>query len=54
MNECVVRLEGCRAMLARFRAAYDQLAAKKLLVMQLADRPLRFVDRLHLHKSKTL
>ena len=40
-------------MFARFRAAYDQLAAEEFLVVQLVHGALRFVDRLHLHESET-
>ena len=40
-------------MLARFRAAHDQLAAKKFLVMELFHGPFCFLDRLHLHERET-
>ena len=40
-------------MFARFRAAYDKLAAEEFLIVQLVHGALRFVDRLHLHESET-
>lgn len=42
-----------RLMFARLRAAHDQLAAEKLLVVQFRDCAFRFVDGLHLDKSET-
>jgi hypothetical protein len=42
-----------RLMLACFRAAHDQLAPQKLLVVQLLHCALRFVDRLHLHECES-
>ena len=41
-------------MLARFRAAHDQLAAEEFLVVQFLDGAFRFFDRVHLHKGETL
>jgi len=35
------------------RAAHDQFAAQEFLVMQLRDRPFRFLDRLHLDEGKS-
>ena len=40
-------------MLIGFRAAYDEPATEKLLVVQLLHRPFRFLDGLHLDKRKT-
>ncbi len=39
-------------MLARFRAAHEELAAEELLVVQLGDGALRFFHRIHLHKGE--
>ena len=39
-------------MLARFRAAHDQLAAQEFLVVQFLDGPFRFFDRQHLDEGK--
>ena len=39
-------------MLARFRAAHEELAAEELLIVQLGDGALRFFHRVHLHKGK--
>ena len=41
-------------VLGRFRAAYYELAAKKLLVVEFAHCPLRFFDGLHLHEGEPL
>jgi hypothetical protein len=40
-------------MLARFRAAHDELATEELFVMQFVHRAFRFVDRLHMHESES-
>ena len=42
-----------RLMLIGFRAAYDEPATEKFLVVQLLHRPFRFLDGLHLDKRKT-
>ena len=42
-----------RLMLIRFRAAHDQPATEKFLVMQFLYRAFRFLEGLHLHKRKT-
>ena len=39
-------------MLARLRAADDQLATEKFLVVQFFHGPLSFLDGLHLDESK--
>ena len=41
-------------MLARFRTAHDELAAKELLVVQLFYGALGLVDRQHLDESEAL
>ena len=48
-----VKMLALRLVLARLRTAYDQLAAEKLLVVQLRDCAFRFVDGLHLDKGET-
>ena len=40
-------------MLARFRAAHEELAAEEFLVVQFGDGALRFFHRIHLHKRET-
>ena len=40
-------------VLARLRAADQKLATKEILVVQLADRALRFFHGVHLHKGET-
>ena len=40
-------------LLARLRAAHEQLAAEELLVVQLGDGAFRFFDGLHLHEGET-
>lgn len=41
-------------MLVGFRAAHNQPATEKLLVVQFIHRAFRFFDGLHLHKGKAL
>ena len=43
-----------RLMLVGFRAAYDQPATEKFLVVQFVYGAFRLLDGLHLHKRKTL
>ena len=40
-------------MLIGLRAAHNETAAEKLLVVQFVDRAFRLIDCLHLHKRKT-
>ena len=40
-------------MLIGFRAAHDEPAAEKFLVVQFFHRAFCFLDSLHLHKRKT-
>ena len=40
-------------MLIGFRAAYDQPATEKFLVVQFLHRAFRFLNVLHLYKRKT-
>ena len=40
-------------MLIGFRAAHNEPATEKFLVMQFLYRTFRFLDGLHLHKCKT-
>ena len=40
-------------LFVRFRAANYQFAAQELLVVQLCNRSLGFLDGLHLHKRKS-
>ena len=39
-------------MLARFRTAHDQLAAKKLFVVQFLHGTFGLIDRQHLHEGE--
>src|SRR4051794_6293287 len=41
-------------MLARFRAAYDQLATEEFLVVQFIHGTLRFIHRVHLDEGESL
>ena len=42
-----------RLMLIGFRAAHNEPATEKFLVVQFLHSPFRFLDGLHLHKCKT-